>query len=82
MLPPGALLVSEGHTTVGPFQSRWSVLTPGTMVISRPRPLSKTMSGSVVFPQSGSVLMSVAHVATKDHMDAWGLDHTHAHEGI
>ena len=28
-------------------------------------------SGSVVLPQSGSVLMSVAQGATKGHMDFW-----------
>lgn len=30
---------------------------------------------AVVLPQPVSILMSTAHVVTKDHIDAWGLDH-------
>lgn len=43
------------------------------MVISGHGLLPMNMSGSVVLPQSGSLLMSVAHVATKDFINVWGL---------
>lgn len=34
----------------------------------------RTMSGSVVLSQPRSVLMSMVHVANKDHIGAQGLD--------
>ena len=42
------------------------------MVTSRAGLRPRTMSASVVLPQLGSVLISVAHVTTKGHMNAWG----------
>lgn len=54
----------------------WTIrdLPPGTMVTSEPRLLPMNMSESVVLPQSGFVLISVTHFATKDHIDAQGMD--------
>lgn len=46
-------------------------LLPRAMVTSRPGMLLRAVS--VVLPQSGSVLTSVANVPTKGHIDAWGL---------
>ena len=39
-------------------------------MISEPRLLIRTMSGSVALPQLGSVLMFMVHDTTKDHMNA------------
>ena len=49
----------------------WTIrdLPPGTLVTSGPGLLPMNRSESVVFPQSGSVLISVAHVATIDLID-------------
>lgn len=52
---------------------RWPALPPGTMVTFGLRLLPRTISGSVVLPQSGSVLMSVTQVATKGHIDTRDL---------
>lgn len=40
---------------------------------SWPKLLIRTTSGSVVYPQSGSVLISTVHIVTKSHMDNWDL---------
>lgn len=44
-----------------------------TMVTSGPGLLPRTMSGSRNLPQLESVVMFVAHIATKDHTDARDL---------
>ena len=46
----------------GPCKSGWLAPPPGTMVTPEPGLLSRTMSGSVVLPESGSVLISTVHV--------------------
>lgn len=52
----GAMLVSNGHATVGAML---------TWVISEPGLLPRTM----LLPQTRSVLIFMAHVATKGHID-------------
>lgn len=49
------------------------MLTPRTMVKSKPGLMLRTMSGSVVLPRLESVLMSVVCVVMKGHTDACGL---------
>ena len=46
------------------------------MVISRPSGLLRTVSGSMVLLQLGSVLQAVAHTATRVHMESWCLGHS------
>lgn len=53
-----------------PGQSEWPALPPMAIVTSIPGLVLKTMSGSVILPQQGSVLMFVAYATTKGHMDA------------
>lgn len=60
---------------LGSYKSEWHKLPPGAMLSPGPGTLLRTMSGSMILPQQGSVLMSVAHAATKDHTDAQGLGH-------
>lgn len=63
-------------------QSEWSVLPPGARVISEPRRLPRTMSGSVALLQPGSVLKFVAHGNRKGHMDTQGLGCNLGHVGV
>ena len=49
-------------------------LPPRVRVTTGPRLLLRAMSVSVLLPQRGYVLISMARVATKDHTDDWGLD--------
>lgn len=51
-----------------------SGLPLGAMVTSWCWLLLRTKSGSLVLPWLGSVLITLAPVATKGHMDAQGLD--------
>lgn len=51
---------------LGSYRSEWLALTQVAMVTSKPRLLQRTVSGPVVLPQPGSVLMSVVH-GTKGH---------------
>lgn len=46
------------------------MMLPGTRVTYRPRLLPKIMSDSVVLPQPGSILMSVAYIAIIGHINA------------
>lgn len=48
----------------------------GHGVVQRPELLSGNMSGSVSLQQPGSVLVSVAHVATEGHLEAPSLGST------
>ena len=48
-----------------PCQSEKLMLPPESMVKAKPRLLPRTMSGSMVVPQPGSLMISVAHDATK-----------------
>lgn len=48
-------------------------LPPRDRVTTGPRLLSRAMSGFVLLPQLGYVLLSMVHVATKDCTDDWGL---------
>lgn len=59
----------------GPHQSQWPALPPGTMVTSRPRLLPRTLTRFMVLPQLGSILMTMAYVTTKGHIDTRGLGH-------
>lgn len=49
---------------MGTILIEWSVLLPRAMVMSRPDLQPRPMTGSVVLPQLGSVLMSVALFTT------------------
>lgn len=51
------------------------MLTPWTMVKSKPGLMLRTMSGSLVLPRLGSVLISMVCVVMKDHTDVCGLGH-------
>lgn len=73
---PRAMLLWE------PCQFRWPVLPLGTMITPGTRLLSRTMTGPVVLPHPGSVLMFMAHVATKGHIDAWDLGCNLCYEGV
>lgn len=73
-LLPGVMLMSEGHTAMGLMPVQVACITPGTMMISQSRLLSRSLSGSVVLPQPGSVWILMAHIATKGHIDAWDLN--------
>lgn len=57
------MLTSEGHAAAESMLNQ--VTWAGTWL------QPKTMSVSMVLPQSGSVLMSVAQGATKGRMDFW-----------
>ena len=46
------------------------MLPPGAIVTSGSKLLLRTMSGSAILLQAEYVLMFVAYIATKDHMDA------------
>lgn len=48
----------------------------GHGVVQRPELLPGNMSGSVSLQQPGSVLVSVAHVATEGHLEASSLGST------
>lgn len=52
------------------MEREWPAPPPEAMVESQPVLLLKAMSGSVAMQQQGAVSMSVAHITTKDHMDA------------
>lgn len=52
------------------------------MVTFEPGLLPGTISGPMVLPQPGAVLMSVACVATKGQRDARDLGHNCGHVGI
>lgn len=61
------VILPRRHTDLSDLCATWA------MVTSRPGLLLSTMYGSVVLPQMGFVLKSMAHVATKGHMEVWGL---------
>lgn len=63
--------VSPG--AVGPCQSGWSAMPTRAMMISGPGLLPRTIFVSVVLPQTGYVLMSMAHVVTQGHMKIQNL---------
>lgn len=56
----------QGHASLGGY---------AVVVTRKPGLLPKTMYGSTVVSQLGSVLISVAHTGTKGHMDAGNLGH-------
>ena len=49
----------------------WPTLPPVAMVPFGPWMLPRTMSGSMVLPQQGSMLKTMAHVATEGRVHAW-----------
>lgn len=58
----------------GTCQYEWPMLQPGTMVTLEPRLFPKTLSFFHLSTNTPwSVLTSLVHVATKNHMDAPGL---------
>ena len=61
--PPEIMWMPEGLT------ASWVI------VISRPELLPRAMSGSLVLPKLGSVMMPVAFVVTKGHTDAQSRCH-------
>lgn len=63
------MLVSRDNAITRAVPSGWPELPPGAMVTTRPGLLLRTMSGSMVIPQLRSLLKSVAHIATKGHME-------------
>lgn len=68
---PESVLMSHGpcyHQR--PSRYLWSELPPEAMVTSGPEWQQKPMSGFMDLSKLGSVLMSVACVTTKGHMDA------------
>lgn len=50
-----------------------TVMEGHVMVATWPGVLPRTMSGTVVLLQPGSVLMFLVHAATRVHLDTWGL---------
>lgn len=50
----------------GPYSSRWPVLPPGAIMLSRSKLFLMVISGSIVILNLGSVTMFIAHV-TKRH---------------
>lgn len=79
VLMPMASDSIEGHVNarglgchLEPRKFGWPALPIEAIVTSSPGLLPKTMSGSVVLPQSGSVLMFMAHSNTKVHTDVQG----------
>lgn len=75
----GSMVLSQLVTTSdpqrGPCWIEWLTLSPEAMVASRYWLLSRTMSRSMVLPQPVSLLMSMAHIATRGHKDAQCLGH-------
>lgn len=63
------MLLSEGSLAV----SEWPLYPPGVMVTFRTRMSLRTMSGTMVLPQPGSVVISMSRVATKAHKNLWPL---------
>lgn len=62
-----ALATSENHINV------WSMLSPGSMMISGSVLPPKTMSGSIVLLQLEYVLLFMAHVTNNSHSGAHGM---------
>lgn len=54
-----------------PYRPEWPVLLPNAMAASRPE--LRTMSGSMVVPRLGSVLMFKTPLTIEGHADAQGL---------
>ncbi|MEJ1284940.1 hypothetical protein NN561_015930 [Cricetulus griseus] len=71
-LPPGAMLVSEGHTATGVTMIEVACVANWGYGDTRPWVVARIMSGSMALSQLGSV-MSVAHGAIKGYMDAQDL---------
>lgn len=69
--PPLAALWSKGHPAVG-VMLIWvvSALLLGATAASGPQLLPRTISGSMVLQQPGSVMISMACAAPKGHTDA------------
>ena len=56
-----------------PYRYEWPALLPNAMVASRPELQLRTMSGSMIIPRLGSVLMFKAPLTIEGHVDAQGL---------
>lgn len=71
---PGTMLASENQAVTAAMTIWMACAATQVMVTSEPRLLIWTMCRIMVLPQPESMLVSVAHNATKGHMDAHGLD--------
>lgn len=57
--------MSKSHLQLCHADLEWPALPPGPLIMFGPELLSRAMSGSVSLHQLGSVLMSMASVATE-----------------
>lgn len=68
--PPGTILESQNKAAAVPMLIKESyMIPPRSMVTPGPKLLLLDMSGSVVLPQLGSVLIFIAQVNTRTHVN-------------
>lgn len=69
-LPPEDMLESKRHAASVPYFSEWLALLNDARMTPGPKLLQSSMFEIVVLSQLESVLLCMANVATKCHMEA------------